>query len=115
MGISTIVVDDENYLTVQTDDDLKFELTENDVAGLLPEGTEPVSAEKLSDASKLLERQIGGLSALGRKLISSANPDNLEIHAELKFAGSAGIPLLASTGADAGIKLVLKWDRDSQD
>lgn len=114
VAIKTIRIDEENWITVKTDDSVVVDVKSTDREGLLPKGAEPVSAKQISDASLVLRKQIDGLAALGRTVLSSATPSKLELHAEIMFAGSAGIPILATAGAEASLKLVLTWENEGR-
>lgn len=111
MGVKEIAIDGHHSIYVSADDDIDVTIEHIDSAKNLPGGAEPVGASCLEDASEILQDQIQGLAALGAKLRELATPDELQLETSLTFAGRAGIPILASGEAEAGLKLTLKWSR----
>jgi hypothetical protein len=115
VALAKVCIDAHNFIVVATDDSVVTPEIEGKKRDGLPEGADPVGAGRLADASELLKQQIDGLAALGRRVREQALPDELELEATLTFAGMAGIPILASAGAEAGLKLVLKWQGVSKE
>lgn len=109
MGVKEISIDGQHSIYVAADDDVDVTIQHVDRPANLPDGAEPVGADRLKDATALLQDQVQGLAALGAKLREHAMPDELQLETTLTFSGRAGIPILASGEAEAGLKLTLKW------
>ena len=109
MGVKKVSIDGQHSIYVATDDDIDISIQNFEKPSDLPDGAEPVGASRLQDATAVLQDQVQGLAALGAKLKEQAMPDELQLETTLVFSGRAGIPILASGEAEAGLKLTLKW------
>ncbi len=82
----------------------------------LPDGVEPVSAfTNMRKAAPSLATLVAGVAALAQAAATSAQPSAITIEASVKFTSDVQpIPFLASTSGEGGLKLTLKWDKDTK-
>lgn len=114
MTVKRIEIEPGKFLLVETEDIVvpSDERSCRQVDGLIPVDAEHVRTERLADAAQILGEQIDGLAALGKRIIASAQPNGLELEANLTFSAEGGLPLLAKAGANAGIKVKIIWKKE---